>query len=77
MRCTTATRSWRRSSSSTAAAPAGGVCRIGPGAIAPGSQQLSARDALHVAAARRQRVLRIRSLPANFDGTPGVFPIAG
>ena len=43
--------------------------------IVLGSPQLSARDALHVAAMQGQRVSRILSFDAGFDGVPGISRI--
>jgi predicted nucleic acid-binding protein len=41
-------------------------------AIVLGKRRLSARDALHAAVMERERVTRIMSFDAGFDGLPGV-----
>jgi predicted nucleic acid-binding protein len=41
-------------------------------AIVLGKRRLSARDALHAAIMERERVTRIMSFDASFDGLPGV-----
>ena len=45
--------------------------------IVLGNEQLSARDALHLAVMRREGVERILSFDRGFDGIPGVERIGG
>jgi predicted nucleic acid-binding protein len=45
--------------------------------IVLGNEQLSARDALHLAVMRREGVERILSFDRGFDGVPGIERIGG